>query len=344
MSANPLGLGSLDHGAAPQDEATALAVSNITRIRPRGLDRAAAVPIEHTQVVEHRLSALRFKEIEFEIDERHGILFYFMKPAPRPCATIGVMDEIKLLQAVLREVYAERGRGEFPIRYLVLGSHVPGVFNLGGDLELFAKLIESRDRRMLEDYAKLSVDVIHANAMSLDLPIVTISLVQGDALGGGMEAAMCSNVIVAERQSKFGLPEILFGLFPGMGGYSFLARRVGVVMAERMIFSGKIYTAEELQALGVVDAVAEPGFGVDAVVNYCAANGYRHSVHRSIFRVRGIVNPLTHKEMHEIAMTWVEAALRLDAADIRKMRRLASAQTRRSDRASEAASERNAVH
>ena len=55
---------------------------------------------------------------------------------------------------------------------------------------------------------------------SFNLPFTTISLVQGDALGGGFEAALCGDIIIAEKQARFGFPEVLFNLFPGMGAYN----------------------------------------------------------------------------------------------------------------------------
>jgi DSF synthase len=56
------------------------------------------------------------------------------------------------------------------------------------------------------------------------LPILTVGLVQGAALGGGFEALLSFDYVVAERDATFGLPEILFGLFPGMGAHSLLSR------------------------------------------------------------------------------------------------------------------------
>ena len=60
----------------------------------------------------------------------------------------------------------------------------------------------------------------------MDLPILTVALIQGDAVGGGFEAMLTDDIVIAEQGAKFGLPEILFNLFPGMGGYSFLRRKV----------------------------------------------------------------------------------------------------------------------
>ena len=120
-----------------------------------------------------------------------------------------------------------------PVNYYVAGSRVPGVYNLGGDLAYFMQCIERRDRDALMSYATLCVDNLYPRIQNYFIPnLITIALVQGDALGGGFEGALANNVIIAEEQAKMGLPEILFNLFPGMGAYSLLARRVGPRLAE----------------------------------------------------------------------------------------------------------------
>ena len=91
---------------------------------------------------------------------------------------------------------------------------------------------------------------------------------QGDALGGGFESALASNVVIAEKGVKMGLPEVLFNLFPGMGAYSLLSRRVGTARAEQMILSGRLYTSDELFEMGVVDILAEKGEGEVEVYKY----------------------------------------------------------------------------
>ena len=98
----------------------------------------------------------------------------------------------------------------------MLASDVPGVFNLGGDLDLFRQHIMAGDRGGLLRYAKACIEVLYGNIINLGRDLTTVSLVQGDALGGGFEAALSSNVLIAERNAKLGLPEVLFNLFPGM--------------------------------------------------------------------------------------------------------------------------------
>jgi len=223
----------------------------------------------------------------------------------------------------------QTAHGQDPVQYFVFGSDIPGVYNLGGDLELFADRIRNRDRDVLHRYAHLCIDVIHNNHVAFDLPIVTIGLVQGDALGGGFESALSYDVLVAERSAKLGLPEVLFNLFPGMGAYSFLSRKLDPARAEAMIMSGRIYSGEELHAMGVVDVLAEDGEGVHAVQEYVARNRRKFNAQQALLRTRRRVNPITEQELRDVVEIWVEAALQLGEPDLRKMERLVTAQRRR---------------
>ena len=217
---------------------------------------------------------------------------------------------------------------ERPFDYLVLGSRTAGTFSLGGDLDLFQKKIEARDATALRNYGYSCSQVGYNNYSGYGHRVVTIALVQGDALGGGFESALSCDLIVAERQAKFGFPEVLFNLFPGMGAYSFLARRIGAAKTEEMIHSGNIYSAEDLHKLGVVDVLVDQDDGVAAVKRYIAKNRLRHSAHSAMYEVRRRVNPVTLQELHDVVDIWVDTALRLSEQDIRKMSRIASAQDR----------------
>jgi DSF synthase len=159
---------------------------------------------------------------------------------------------------------------------------------------------------------------------------VTIALVQGDALGGGFEAALSCDVIIAERSAKFGFPEILFNLFPGMGAYSLLSRRLDGARAEKMILSGRIYTADELHSMGLVEQVVEDGKGQQAVREYVSRGSRRHNGQSTLSAARRMVQPLRLEELRAVTELWVDAALRVSEVDLRKMGRLKAAQGRRS--------------
>ncbi len=291
----------------------------------------ADIPFVQTDLerLKLRLESEPFEELTVEYDPHERIVWYFMNPAARPSVTQGLMRDARRLQRLIQSICEDCDPADLPVRYLAVSSRIAGIFNLGGDLSLFASLIRTRDRDSLVRYARGSIDVVYANATNLDLPIITASVVQGDALGGGFEAALSSNFIVAEKSAKFGLPEVLFNLFPGMGAYSFLARRIDPAEAEKMLLSGRIYTAEELFEMGVVDMIAEDGQGEQAFLDHVIKHGRQFVSHRSIYKVRGIVNPISYDELVRITDVWVDAALAISEEDLSRMERLAAAQDRR---------------
>ena len=266
-----------------------------------------------------------FRQLTTCYEAAHRIGWFYMHGAPRPCFTPTLLQDIDTWFGQVKREQDATGGEQY--RYLVLASNIEGVFNLGGDLDLFRRLIQAGDAGGLLDYAKACINVLYQNIVHLDRNLTTISLVQGDALGGGFEAALSSNVVIAERGCKMGLPEILFNLFPGMGAFSLLSRRIGPVKAEQMILSGRLYTAEELHELGVVDILAEKGEGELAVAEYIkraerASNGFR-----AMREVKDVCNPVTYQELLEITTIWVKAALRLEKRDLRMMERLVGRQS-----------------
>ncbi len=274
-----------------------------------------------------------FKELEIHFDGHEGVFWQWMRPEGRPSYTLGLLREMRRALGKVEAMFAQDpDPAEPPVKYVVLASRMPGIFNMGGDLPLFVELIHARDRDALRRYAHACIDVQYPRAVNMGLPYISISLVQGDALGGGFEAALADDIIIAERSAKFGLPEILFNLFPGMGAYSFLSRRLDAVTAERLILSGRIYSAEELHEMGVVDEIAEDGMGEEAVYDFIGRSQRSFYARRSIYQARRLARPVSRDELIAITDMWVDTALTLDRASLRKMERLAAAQDRRSQR------------
>jgi DSF synthase len=264
-------------------------------------------------------------QLDVRWDAPMGALWTYMTPVDRPNFNTAMLRDFQRWQAEIRREFAPC---EEEIKYLVLGSRFPGVFNLGGDLDLFAGFISAGDRAGLVRYGRDCVAILHDNMRRLDLPLVTIALVQGDALGGGFEAVLSFNLIVAEKGARFGLPEIAFGLFPGMGAHSLLARKIGLAKAEEMMLSPRVYSAEEMHAMGLVHVLADPGCGEEAVRDYIVKNGRRQAGHRGIYQASACVNPITLDELNAIVEVWADSALCLTAADLKMMKRLVEAQTR----------------
>ena len=272
----------------------------------------------------------RFSEqLSARFDTAQNAMWSHWSATPRPCFNPGLLRDIRTYYDMLAQTggVVSDGIEEHPIEYVVLASGMPGVFNLGGDLDLFRSLIDKRDRPGLSMYGRACVEVLFRNYIGHGLPATTISLVQGECLGGGFEAALSSDVIIAERSARFGFPEILFNLFPGMGAYSFLSRRVGEKRGEEILTSGRIYSAEQMQELGVIDRVVEDGQGeveVGALIKQRAR--MRNGLY-GIAAARRRVQKIDLAELVDIVEIWVDCALRLNTRDLKLMQRLVSRQS-----------------
>ena len=158
--------------------------------------------------------------------------------------------------------------------------------------------------------------------------MLTVGLVQGQAMGGGFEALLSFDVIIAERGANFGLPEMMFGLFPGMGAHAILSRKLGTALADRIIQSTEIYTAADLYEMGIVTELAEPGDGVAAVQRFIARSSRRHIGLVHARRAMRLAAPIGMAELSAIVDLWADAALQLSEGDLKLMRRLVGAQNR----------------
>jgi DSF synthase len=224
---------------------------------------------------------------------------------------------------------------------VVLASSDPSTFNLGGDLSLFVELIENHDQQALMRYARACIDGAYGFHTHLNQPVTSIALIEGNAQGGGFEAALSCNVIIAERGTHMGFPEVLFNMFPGMGAYSFLSRRIGAGLAERLIYSGDLYSAETLYELGVVDVLADSGAGFEALTQYVRTAQRRTNANRLLRHVRETYNRVPYEELLSITTQWVDSALSLTQSELGIMQRLVRAQNRRSERLLETANLRS---
>jgi enoyl-CoA hydratase len=93
----------------------------------------------------------------------------------------------------------------------------------------------------------------------MDCPKPLIAAVEGYALGGGLELALCADIIIAGEGAKLGLPEVKVGILPGAGGTQKLARLVGRHRAMLLIMTGRVFGAAEALGMGVVSDVVPSG-------------------------------------------------------------------------------------
>ena len=271
-----------------------------------------------------------YDQLVTEFDEETGVMWCYMNPYPRPCFNTQLLKDLsRFLQVIRNKVSSDvRSNGISGIKYLVFGSLKPGVFSLGGDLSLFTESINNSDKDRLADYMRLSIEVMYSIYSNMDVPIITISLIRGNALGAGFEGALSCDYIVSEKNVQLGFPEVLFNMFPGMGAYSFLARRLDPARVERMILNGRIYSAEELYDMGLIDVVYKDGNGLQEVNQFIKKLEKSKNTRTAILKIRNRINPVTFEEMLDIGEIWVDSAMALSPKEIKVMQRLIRSQDR----------------
>jgi len=274
----------------------------------------------------------RLRHLSVSVDHSNRAVWVEFKYATdRPCCSPALLDDLQAVQHTIRRTAQAGYEQKLPGRLLfqILASSDQRAFNLGGDLNYFIQLIEDGDRETLLRYAKTCIDIQFSSVTHYDIPFTTIALVQGEALGGGFEAALSNNVLIAEESARFGFPEISFGMFPGMGAISLLIRKIAPAMARRMIMDRRVHTAKELYDMGIVDILAADGEGREAVLNYMqrhsaiapGLHGFQAAVDRAM--------PVSYEELYDIVEHWVDAALQLSGKNRRLMSYFARAQAKR---------------
>eukprot|EP01060_Flectonema_neradi_P006677 TRINITY_DN14537_c0_g1_i1.p1 TRINITY_DN14537_c0_g1~~TRINITY_DN14537_c0_g1_i1.p1 ORF type:complete len:279 (+),score=46.28 TRINITY_DN14537_c0_g1_i1:112-948(+) len=135
---------------------------------------------------------------------------------------------------------------EMAIRTVILKSEVGGVFSAGADLK--------ERKEMSQEEARSFVSSLRSSFTALeDLRCPTIALIDGVALGGGLELALSCDMRVCSEKSKIGLPETSLAIIPGAGGTQRLPRLIGIPKAKELIFTADPVTGPVAQNIGLVN-------------------------------------------------------------------------------------------
>ena len=278
------------------------------------------------------IRSLRLTELRVELDTSLGAVWCFQQHCQRPCFTLSLLKDIRSIQRLITDFHRDHPLDARRLaRFLIWGSDLSSIFNLGGDLSYFVRLLEQSDLIGLKAYAMSCLDVCFANYSGLHADVIVGALVAGDALGGGFESALSCDFIVAESPARFGLPEILYGLFPGMGAYSFLSRRIGQAKAEALILEGRLHSASEMHHLGLIELPAPPLQGRPEMERHLFKLSKRFDAVLSLYHAKRRTDPISYREMTDIVEDWVATGAQLSSKSLRKMRKLAIAQDARRD-------------
>jgi enoyl-CoA hydratase len=155
---------------------------------------------------------------------------------------------VELLEALL--AFQDKIRGDRSIRVVVLRACGEKAFCVGADLKSRAKDV---DAGSTEDRLGFLVRTVFRGFEQLETPV--IAMIQGYALGGGMELALACDLRVASDKAKFGFPESKIGSMPGAGGTQRLTRLVGAGWAKELMFLGGQIGADEAKRMGMINRV-----------------------------------------------------------------------------------------
>jgi DSF synthase len=273
-----------------------------------------------------------FPTLDVEYDAESQALWMFYKADSTPYFSLDTLQDVGDVRASVRSLFASDRIAAHPIRYFLMASKKPNVFNLGGDLTMFAQSIRDGNRDKLRLYARTCVDLVYSLSMAFDLPMVTLSVIAGQALGGGFEGALAEDFVVAEEDARIGVPEVSFNTFPGMGAMTLLSRRLGSAGAETLIASGKVHSGRHMYDLGVIDIIAPNGQAHETAQAWMREGGERLFDRRlAMAGARRRFFPVAASELEAITDLWVECSCSVTPHDVRHMERLASAQKRLND-------------
>jgi 3-hydroxyacyl-CoA dehydrogenase / enoyl-CoA hydratase / 3-hydroxybutyryl-CoA epimerase len=154
-------------------------------------------------------------------------------------------DMIEELDKILTELESTRAAG------LVIRSAKTSGFIAGADVNEFRGASDAHAVETSIGRAHVVIDRLEA------LRIPTVSVIHGFCLGGGLEVALACHSRIAISGARFGFPEVMLGLHPGLGGTARFTRLVNPMQAMSLMLTGKTIDARKAKALGLVDAVTE---------------------------------------------------------------------------------------
>jgi methylglutaconyl-CoA hydratase len=186
---------------------------------------------------------------------------------------------------LVRELLEALGtlRQERTTRAVLLRSRVPGCFSAGADLKERAAMTQREAAEAVGALRRL-MDAVAG------LPMPTVAVLEGYALGGGAELALACDLRVASRGAALAFPEARLGIMPGAGGTQRLPRLVGLAAAKELVFTARRVGGEEAAGMGLVDHCVEDGRALDRALEIAAdiakARGPRRGRARVCVRAR----------------------------------------------------------
>ena len=188
---------------------------------------------------------------------------------------------VEMLETLL--AFQDKIRGDHSIRVVILRACGEKAFCVGADLKGRAK---DYDSGSTEDQLGVLVRKVFRGFEQLETPV--IAMIQGYALGGGMELALACDLRVASDTAKFGFPESKIGSMPGAGGTQRLTRLIGAGWTKELMFLGGQIKADEAMRIGLVNRVVPAASLTEETLALAAEIAQRAPL--SLGRIKAAVN------------------------------------------------------
>lgn len=278
------------------------------------------------------LDEIRYKvgplaQLKLEYDQPIKTLWVTIAPEPKPVFTFDLVNSVYQLQTAIVSLWGRDRYFQSPIRFFAYRASGP-VFTLGGDLDFYLGCIAKGDQSALQEYARLSIEGVLGNTSSLYGSAITMATIEGKGIGGGIDAPLSCNVVIAEEQASFSYPEVKFNHF-AIAAVAVLSRRIGPKAAHSLLATGAELSASQFEALGALDAVMPTGHGEAWLRKYAAEtlpmHGARLNLFEAFYRRRA---EEYRTELHLLAKAWSGYMLRLTPREISRLQRISIGQDR----------------
>lgn len=192
------------------------------------------------------------------------------------------------------------------VRAVVVSGRGERAFSVGSDVKEFEAHRASGGRKRFELEARVAQRLA-------GLPMPTIAAIEGNALGGGLEIALCCDLRIASERARLGLPEVRLAVTPSTGGTQRLPRIVGLARAKELLLTGRVLTAAEALQIGLVTEVVPAGEAVArarAIAEEIAERGPL-----AVREVKALVDAALDRDLAAGHAAEVEASVRIFATD-----------------------------
>ncbi|WP_245513288.1 crotonase/enoyl-CoA hydratase family protein [Enterovirga rhinocerotis] len=263
-------------------------------------------------------------QISLDYESAQKLLWITLRPEPKPVFTLPCVESVLKVQTAIGELWGTAV--DRPVLFLAYRAVGP-IFSLGGDLDFYLDCLSKGDRDGLARYAATAAEVIKLNRNGINGAVLSLTTVHARAMGGGIDPARACNVMIAEEAATFCYPEINYNHFP-ISAVPILSRHAGFIEAEKILLTGRDFTAQEFHDRGVVDAVVPKGTGEDWIRRYAEASMTTHSARTALIAAFNRQAGDIGADLARSSASWVAHMATLKPLEISKLQRIAAAQER----------------